>query len=147
VNLTGALFKQSEVKPVVLTTKKGKEYVQHKHGTPLPCDVHALPGALILNAHDIAALLYDSYGVKLLLHEGGPMLFASFLRQSLLDELFLTIAPQIVGAGASRNRPNFSGSLSFGPDQAIWITLLSLKRASTSHLFLRYRCESTGEHD
>lgn len=144
IDLTGALFKQSDVTSVVLTTKKGREHIEEKHDAPLPCNVHVLPGDIILSACDMATLLYDSYGVRLLLHEGGPMLFASFLRESLVDELFLTLAPQIVGGGASRERPNFSGPLSCGPDQALWTTLLSLKRASTSHLFLRYRCESMG---
>jgi 5-amino-6-(5-phosphoribosylamino)uracil reductase len=143
VDLTGALFEQSEVASVVLTTKKGKEYLEGKHGTPLPCDVRTLPGERFLEARDMTSLLYDCYGVKLLLHEGGPRLFSSFLEQSLLDELFLTIAPQIVGQGPSGERPSFSGPLSFGPDQALWSNLVSVKSAATSHLFLRYSCEST----
>src|SRR5262249_49685016 len=139
VDLNGALFKQSEVRTVVLTTKGGKERLEHKHGAALPADVQVLPGDTVLDAGDIAGLLYESYGVRLLLHEGGPTLFAAFLRDDLIDELFLTIAPQIVGGGASRERPNFSGLLSFGPQKAIWTTLLSVKSADTGHLFLRYR--------
>jgi riboflavin biosynthesis pyrimidine reductase len=141
VDLNGALFKQSDVKSVVFTTKKGKEYIEHRHGTTLPCDVHVLPGDTLVNARDIAAQLYDVYGVKQLLHEGGSMLFSSFLQKGLLDELFLSIAPQIVGRGISGERPNFAGQLSFGPEQALWGTLLSIKSATTSHLFLRYRFE------
>ena len=142
VDLHGALFKQSDVKTVVLTTKKGKEHVQHKHGTTLPCDLQVLPGERFLNARDIAAQLHETYGVKQLLHEGGPMLFSSFLQQDLLDELFLTVAPQIVGRGVSGERPSFAAHLSFGPDQALWGALLSVKSAATSHLFLRYRFQS-----
>jgi riboflavin biosynthesis pyrimidine reductase len=142
VDLTSALFKHSDIKSVVLTTKRGMEYLQQKHGTPLPCDVHVLPGHMILDASDMATMLYDSYGVRLLLHEGGPMLFSAFLEKGLVDQLFLTSAPQIVGRGASGERPGFSGRLSFGPDQAMWATLLSVKSANTGHLFLRYGCKS-----
>jgi riboflavin biosynthesis pyrimidine reductase len=139
VDLNGALFKDSNVRTVVLTTKKGRERLEHKHGAALPADVQVLPGDSIVQAGDMARLLHDSYGVKLLLHEGGPTLFASFLRDDLIDELFLTVAPQIVGGGASGERPNFSGLLSFGPEKAIWATLLSVKSADTGHLLLRYR--------
>jgi riboflavin biosynthesis pyrimidine reductase len=142
VDLNGALFKQSEVKNVVLTTKKGKEEIERRHGTTLPCDVQVLSGETSLQASDMAALLYDVYGVKWLLHEGGPMLFAAFLEQNLVDELFLTIAPQVVGRGAMRERPAFSGQLAFGPNEARWGRLLSIKTAATGHLFLRYSWES-----
>jgi len=144
VDLNGALFKQSEVKSVVLTTKKGKEQIERRHGTMLPCDLHVLAGETSLQASDMAALLYEDYGVKWLLHEGGPMLFAPFLQDGLVDELFLTIAPQIVGRGAIRERPAFSGHLSFGPEEARWGTPLSIKTAATGHLFLRYRVGSEG---
>ena len=144
VDLNGALFKQSEVKSIVLTTKKGKEQIERRHGTTLPCDVQELSGDAALQASEMAALLYEAYGVRLLLHEGGPMLFAPFIEHDLVDELFLTIAPQIVGRGVERERPAFSGQLSFGPGDARWGTPLSIKMAASGHLFLRYRWESNG---
>ena len=72
------------------------------------------------------------------------MLFAPFLQDNLVDELFLTLAPQIVGRGAMRERPAFSGQLSFAPDEARWGTPLSIKTAASGHLFLRYRWEARG---
>ncbi|HEU5406850.1 MAG TPA: hypothetical protein VFU48_03735, partial [Nitrospira sp.] len=59
--------------------------------------------------------------------------------QSLLDELFLTMAPQIIGRSRTGERPTFSGPLGLTPEQAIWGTLLSVKQAKSGHLFLRYR--------
>ena len=98
------------------------------------------PATVVLDPSDMVALLHADYGVKLLLHEGGPTLFSCFLQQALLDELFLTVAPQIVGRGGTGERPAFSGSLGLAPEQAIWGTLLSVKQAGKSgHLFLRYR--------
>jgi riboflavin biosynthesis pyrimidine reductase len=38
-------------------------------------------------------------GVRLLLCEGGPSLLAALVRERLLDELFLTLAPRLTGGG------------------------------------------------
>ncbi len=48
----------------------------------------------------LAAVLADvraSHGVRLLLCEGGPSLFAELVAAGLCDELFLTLAPLLVG--------------------------------------------------
>jgi riboflavin biosynthesis pyrimidine reductase len=144
VDLNGALFTQSGVKSVVLTTKRGKEQIERRHGATLPCDVQVLSGEASLQPSDMAAVLYEVYGVKVLLHEGGPRLFAPFLQHHLVDELFLTIAPQVVGRGSMRERPAFSGELSFSPAEALWGIPVSIKTAASGHLFLRYRWQSTG---
>ena len=142
VDLDAMAFHQHDVNSVVLTTERGRESLRMRYGTALPMAVQVLPGDPLLDAADIADVLHKKYGVRVLLHEGGPALFSSFLREALLDELFLTIAPQIVGRGKSGERPNFSGRLSLGPDEALWGTLLSVKCAPTGHLFLRYQCKS-----
>ena len=46
---------------------------------------------------EVMAILRDRYDVRVLLCEGGPTLFASLLRESLVDELFLTLAPKLSG--------------------------------------------------
>jgi riboflavin biosynthesis pyrimidine reductase len=43
--------------------------------------------------------LRHDHGVRSLLCEGGPILFNSLLRRRLVDELFLTISPLLVGGG------------------------------------------------
>jgi riboflavin biosynthesis pyrimidine reductase len=43
--------------------------------------------------------LRRDHGVRSLLCEGGPILFGSLLRAGLVDELFLTISPVLVGGG------------------------------------------------
>ena len=140
VDLDQPLLKHEEIRSLVLTTQQGAARLQLKYGDTLPVTVRVLPGEAALDPSDMIALLHAEYGVKLLLHEGGPTLLSSFLKQSLLDELFLTVAPQIVGHGSTRERPAFSGPLGLAPEQAIWSTLLSVKRAAKSgHLFLRYR--------
>lgn len=140
VDLDEPLFRDEEIQSLVLTTQRGAAHLQDRYGTQLPAPVRILPGDTAIDPSNIVALLYADYGIKLLLHEGGPTLFSPFLKQALLDELFLTVAPQIVGRGETGERPSFSGTLGLAPEQAIWGTLLSVKRATKSgHLFLRYR--------
>ena len=45
---------------------------------------------------DLAPVLAE-LGGRVALFEGGPRLFGAFLAQGLIDELFLTLAPQLVG--------------------------------------------------
>lgn len=140
VDLNQPLFRREEIRSLVLTTERGSARLHQRYGATLPAPVRVLPGDVMIDPSDMAALLHADYGVKLLLHEGGPTLFSSFLKQSLVDEMFLTVAPQIVGRGPKAKRPAFSGPLGLAPEQAIWGTLLSVKRAGKSgHLFLRYR--------
>lgn len=51
---------------------------------------------------DLSALLRDlrGEGVRALLCEGGPRLHGSLQALGLVDELFVTVAPKLVGAGA-----------------------------------------------
>lgn len=71
--------------------------------------------------------------VQTLLCEGGPALFGALLRERLVDELFLTLAPKLVG-GASG-----PGVVSGPPPEApVTATLASVLERDGS-LFLRYR--------
>lgn len=140
VDLNEALFRRQDVRSLVLTTQEGAARLKEREGDILPDFVRVLPGDTVLDPSDMVALLHAEYAIELLLHEGGPTLFSSFLKQSLVDECFLTVAPQIVGQGKTGQRPAFSGPLELMPEQAIWGTLVSAKWASQSgHLFLRYR--------
>ncbi len=91
-----------------------------------------------VSPHGVLSLLSSEYGVRLALYEGGPTLLTSFLAAQLIDELFLTVAPQIAGQSASLHRLSLGEGHAFMPKDAPWATLLSVKLAG-SHLFLRYR--------
>lgn len=43
--------------------------------------------------------LRTGYDVRLLLCEGGPTVFGALLKEDLVDELFLTLAPRLAGGG------------------------------------------------
>ena len=71
-------------------------------------------------------------GVRSLLCEGGPTLNGTLFAAGLVDELFLTIAPTIAGAGESLTIVEGAAL-----PQAVDMTLLSVHEAA-GHLFLRF---------
>jgi riboflavin biosynthesis pyrimidine reductase len=140
VDLDQPLFRHAEIRSLVLTTQQGAAHLHQRYGATLPATVRVLPGDAALTPSDMMALLYAEHGIHLLLHEGGPTLLASFVEQAWLDEIFLTVSPQVVGRGLTGERPSFSGPLGLAPEQAAWGKLLSVKCATKSgHLFLRYQ--------
>ncbi|HET7026303.1 MAG TPA: dihydrofolate reductase family protein [Candidatus Limnocylindrales bacterium] len=92
-------------------------------------------GALL----DLAARL----GARLVLSEGGPHLIADLVADDLLDELFLTLAPQIAGRAPGAPRFGLVEGVDLWPERARWANLSSVRRAG-DHLFLRYRFEENG---
>jgi len=54
-----------------------------------------------------------------------------------VDELFLTLSPQIAGRAARTNRPGFVQGVEFAPNSAPWYKLVSLKQRA-GYLYLRY---------
>jgi riboflavin biosynthesis pyrimidine reductase len=58
---------------------------------------------VVLDPPDLASALAHLRAhrqVRLLLCEGGPAMLAALVRERLLDELFLTLAPQLTGGGS-----------------------------------------------
>jgi riboflavin biosynthesis pyrimidine reductase len=85
----------------------------------------------------VLKILADEFGIRLLLHEGGPTTFGQFLAANMIDELFLTLASQIAGRQSLAQRPSIAGETLFSPEMAPWFGLRSIKRA-WDHLLLRY---------
>ena len=82
-------------------------------------------------------LLADDYGVRMALNEGGPLVLASFLAAGVVDELFLTLAPQLVGRTIATPRRSLVEGVAFSPADAPNAQIFSVKQAG-NHLFLRY---------
>ena len=138
LDLQRAVFHTDAVKTLIVTSPKGEELLAKNAVALTSAEVRAIDGekgkivpASILN------LLRDEFGVKILLHEGGPALFGDFLAHGCVDELFLTVAPQCAGRDAKRRRPGIVSGAEFLPQTAPWLKLLSVKQ-SASHLYLRY---------
>jgi riboflavin biosynthesis pyrimidine reductase len=77
-------------------------------------------------------------GARVVLTEGGPHVLAGLASAGLLDELFLTVAPQLVGRDHSAPRLALLEGVALAPEQARWGQLASIRRGG-DHLFLRYR--------
>jgi riboflavin biosynthesis pyrimidine reductase len=97
--------------------------------------------------HGVAASrlveIAGSIGAQLILCEGGPHLIGDLLGAGLLDELFLTIAPQIAGRDHATPRLGLVQGVAFTLTGAPWADLVSVRRAD-DYLFLRYRFERNG---
>jgi riboflavin biosynthesis pyrimidine reductase len=74
---------------------------------------------------------------KRVLVEGGPRLLGDFYAEHLVDEQFLTLAPQIAGRDDGDQRPSLVMGKSFAPRDTLWGNLIDVRRGG-SHLFLRY---------
>jgi riboflavin biosynthesis pyrimidine reductase len=93
------------------------------------------PEELTLTA--VLRRLRADHGVELLLCEGGPTMFGSLLREGLLDELFLTVAPRLTGGGTG---PGVTSGPEL-PEPAELATVWLLERGGS--LYLRYRLQES----
>jgi riboflavin biosynthesis pyrimidine reductase len=140
LELERAIFRTPAMRTVVITTAAGRdELTRQGIATLSSVEVHALdstgdgiaPGAML-------QLLQSQFGVKTLLHEGGPTLFGQFLAAGAVDELFLTVSPQIAGRKADSTRPAIVEGVVFAPDSAPQFEIVSVKE-NAAYLYQRYR--------
>jgi riboflavin biosynthesis pyrimidine reductase len=145
LDLTSAVFHTPRTRVLILTTELGKRRLSQSGSEALASvEVKALSAAEDhISPSAILTLLRQEAGVELLLHEAGPTLFGEFLAGGFMDELFLTVAPQIAGRDAVHPRPGLVANFQFSPATAPWWKLISLKSA-TDYLFLRYQTVDRG---
>jgi len=138
IDMTSATFRTPGLKSLIITSAKGKRRIDAAC-SPAGCstDVYAYRNVARTTPEHIVDLLGRTFRPGLTLLEGGPALFANFLRRGLIDELFLTIAPQIAGRDSKNVRPALVRDLAFTPQTAPWLQLLSIKRGG-DQLYLRY---------
>ena len=128
------------MRTLVITTSAGRDELTRRGAATLgSVEIHALDAS----GGDIAPeaileLVQSQFAVKTLLHEGGPTLFGQFLAAEAIDELFLTLSPQIAGRNGRVTRPAFVQGVEFVPDSAPWFQLVSTKEKA-ANLYLRYR--------
>jgi riboflavin biosynthesis pyrimidine reductase len=119
---------------MVITTNAG-EAVLRRQSVPDHVQIR-VAGDRVESQDMIAALAI--HGVELVLCEGGPHLLGQLLRADLVEELFLTVAPQLAGRSASSPRLSLVEGTTFTVADAPWARLVDLRRAG-DHLFTRYR--------
>ncbi|MDE3094907.1 MAG: dihydrofolate reductase family protein [Chloroflexota bacterium] len=128
-----SVFNSDLVQTLVVTTRDGARELTRR-GLPPRVMVDAAGGEHLSARHVVRAIRCRAHAPMILV-EGGPLLMAPFLREALIDELFLTIAPWIAGRDEEARRPGLVSGARF--DLETFATLLSV-RAATDHLFLRY---------
>jgi riboflavin biosynthesis pyrimidine reductase len=88
------------------------------------------PGELTLTT--VMRRLRADFGVRSLLCEGGPTIFGALLRERLVDELFLTLAPRLAGGGSEPTITSGPELPELAPLELVW----ALERGGV--LYLRY---------
>jgi riboflavin biosynthesis pyrimidine reductase len=139
VDLSRAVFRTPGVSTLIVTSATGRELLERNGVAALAStevrEMDAYEGKIA--PASILKLLHDQFAVKLLLHEGGPLLFGDFVAHGCVDELFLTLAPQFAGRDTDRQRPGVISGAAFLPETAPWTKIVSVKQ-SGDHLYLRY---------
>ena len=133
------VFTSGEVPVLIVTTTEAADRIR-SHQLPSSVQVAAIQEEGPLSARAILEAAEHVRPSEVILVEGGPKLMGNFFAERCLDELFLTIAPQIAGRN-SVVRPGLVAGKTFAPEQPLWGTLVSVKHGG-SHLFLRYKFES-----
>jgi riboflavin biosynthesis pyrimidine reductase len=137
IDLRLPIFASGRVPVLILTTLVGAKRLADQK-PPDSVAIRAIRGAdgKIAPGAILEEVARASRGKRILL-EGGPHLLGSFYKARLIDEQFLTLAPQIAGREAGDCRLSLVMGTQFAPLDPLWGTLTDVRRGR-SHLFLRY---------
>lgn len=130
------VFQSGAVPVLIVTTAGGARRIRAQRPPPA-VQVAEVEGAERVSARDILNAVQRAIRADVILVEGGPQVMGDFFAERCLDELFLTLAPQVAGRDASIERPGLVAGRLLAPDNPRWGTLIGAKQAG-SHLFLRY---------
>jgi riboflavin biosynthesis pyrimidine reductase len=136
IDLERCLFRSGAVPSLIVTTAAGARRLGDGD-LPPSVRVEAVAEDAPLSAHAVLDAVGRARNSELVLIEAGPRLMSDFFAERLLEELFLTLAPQVAGRDGGIERPGFVSGTVFAPEDPIWGTLVGLKRGG-DHIFLRY---------
>ncbi len=127
--------------PVLLVTTTAGAARLRRRGIPPAAEVVVADDRGRVEEHALVATLAERR-LDLVVCEGGPSLLGGLVGAGLVDDLFLTIAPQIAGRGPAMPRLSLVEGQGFEVGTAPWAELASVMR-SGDHLFLHYRLGSS----
>jgi riboflavin biosynthesis pyrimidine reductase len=131
------VFSSGRVPALVVTTTAGARNLL-KQKMPRSLQIRAIPRfRREIPPSSILKALDDMNAGNRVLVEGGPRLLGDFYAERLVDEQFLTLAPQVAGRVEGDGRPGFAMGKAFPPGHGRWGTLAEVRRGE-SQLFLRY---------
>ncbi len=151
IDLSLPVFASGEVQALILTTDAGAKRLRRQRA-PASVEIRAIRQSASANRQGASANRHGASAIsasaildevsrvsrgKRILVEGGPRLLGDFYAARLLDEQFLTLAPQIAGRDIGDRRFSLVMGKAFAPRDPLWGKLIDLRRGS-SHLFLRY---------
>jgi len=115
--------------PIIITSSAGAQRLPSAIQQQSSVEIMENP-----NPQAIAELLQETYQVRRLLVEGGPSVNYQFMEAKILDELFLTLHPSLIGKRTDLGLSTGDHVL----DQAEQIRLVSVNQHG-DELFLRYQ--------
>jgi riboflavin biosynthesis pyrimidine reductase len=137
LNLRLPVFASGMVPAMILTTTRGAKRLL-KQKVPDTVNIQAVPHTA--GEISAAAILENasrfSSGKRVLV-EGGPRLLGAFYQERLMDEQFLSLAPQLAGRETGDPRMSLVMGKLFAPRDPRWGTLIDARMGSEL-LFLRY---------
>jgi riboflavin biosynthesis pyrimidine reductase len=143
LDLSAAAFHTPGANALIATTPQGRQRLEQGGSLALASvQVRVVSRRERVAPSAILEVLKQEFGAAHVLHEGGPTLFGESLGAGLVDEVFLTMAPQVAGRTPPQRRLGFAESFAFDPASAPWWKLITAKNAG-DHLYLRYRRKPT----
>jgi riboflavin biosynthesis pyrimidine reductase len=137
LNLRLPVFSSGQVPAMIITTARGAKQLL-KHKVPDSLRIHTTRRrAGEIPAHEILEVVGRTIAGNRILVEGGPRLLGTFYKERLLDEQFLSLAPQLSGREIGDARMSLVMGETFAPGDPLWGKLIDA-RAGGRLLFLRY---------
>jgi riboflavin biosynthesis pyrimidine reductase len=137
IDLRLPVFTSGKVPTLIVTTAAGAKRLRKQRASDA-VEIRAIRrSGSSIPATAILDEVYRVSGGRIILVEGGPQLLGDFYAERLLNEQFLTLAPQMAGRDAGDPRLSLVMGKLFAPRHPLWGTLTDVRRGG-SHLFLRY---------
>jgi len=137
LNLRLPVFSSGKVPAMIITTARGaKQLLKYKVRDSLR--IHAIRRRSgEIPAREILDIVGQTIIGQRILVEGGPRLLGTFYKERVLDEQFLSLAPQLSGREIGDSRKSLVMGETFAPNDPLWGKLIDA-RAGRRLLFLRY---------
>ena len=137
IDLRSPVFTSGHVRAMIVTTPAGARRLV-KQRPPDSVEIREVRRASgEIGPRAIVDEVMRTQSGNRILVEGGPRLLGSFYSEGLINEQFLTLAPQIAGRVADDGRLSLVMGKTFAPRAPLWGTLTDARRGKRL-LFLRY---------